>query len=157
MSPKSLCVKGDAVDYGKKIVNKNSKQNLTTMKRFYALCVMAAVCCASFAQAVIKFDKTTCDLGKFAAKKVQHCEFVFTNTGNEPLVIQQAYGSCGCTVPTAPQDPIKPGEKGVIKVQYNGKGKFPGAFKKPITVRSNASNAIVRLYIQGTMVVEEEK
>lgn len=127
------------------------------MKRFYALCVMATVCCASFAQAVIKFDKTTCDLGKFAEKKVQHCEFVFTNTGNEPLVIQQAYGSCGCTVPTAPKDPIKPGEKGVIKVQYNGKGKFPGAFKKPITVRSNASNAIVRLYIQGTMVVEEEK
>ena len=118
---------------------------------------MAAVCCASFAQAVIKFDKTTCDLGKFAEKKVQHCEFVFTITGSEHLVIQQPYVSCGCTVPTAPKDPIKPGEKGVIKVQYNGKGKFPGAFKKPITVRSNASNAIVRLYIQGTMVVEEEK
>ena len=116
---------------------------------------MAAVCCASFAQAVIKFDKTTCDLGKFAEKKVQHCEFVFTNTGNEPLVIQQAYGSCGCTVPTAPKDPIKPGEKGVIKVQYNGKGKFPGHFKKPVTVRSNASNQMVRIYVEGDMVSEQ--
>ena len=74
-----------------------------------------------------------------------------------PQLSQKTSVSGGCTVPTAPKDPIKPGEKGVIKVQYNGKGKFPGAFKKPITVRSNASNAIVRLYIQGTMVVEEEK
>ena len=107
------------------------------------------------AQAVIKFEKTTLDFGTFHEKKVQVGTFVFTNTGDKPLVIQQAYGSCGCTVATPPKDPIAPGEKGVIKVSYNGKGKFKGFFKKAITVRSNASNSIVRVYIQGNMLVDE--
>ena len=126
------------------------------MKRLLSLAAMCLLGASAYAQAVIKFEQTTIDLGKFAEKKVQSCEFVFTNTGTEPLVIQQAYGSCGCTVPTAPKEPVGPGEKGVIKVTYHGKGKFPGFFKKPITVRSNASNAIVRVYIQGTMLTDEK-
>lgn len=107
------------------------------------------------AQAVIKFEKTTNDFGKFKEEKVQTCEFVFTNTGDKPLVIQQAFGSCGCTVATPPKDPIAPGEKGVLKVSYDGKGKLKGFFKKAITVRSNASNAITRVYIQGNMEVKD--
>lgn len=71
------------------------------------------------------------------------------------MVIQQAFGSCGCTVATPPKAPIAPGAKGVIKVSYNGRGKFQGEFKKPITVRSNASNSIVRIYILGNMLVDE--
>ena len=77
------------------------------------------------------------------------------NTGDKPLVVQQAFGSCGCTVATPPKDPIAPGAKGVIKVSYNGKGKFKGFFKKAITVRSNASNSIVRVYVQGNMEVDD--
>ena len=120
--------------------------------------MLIAGICTSFAQAKIEFDKLTYNFGTFSeTTPVQKCTFTFTNKGDKPLVINQAVASCGCTVPTYTKTPIKPGEKGVIKVQYNGKGKCPGAFKKPITVRSNASNAIVRLYIQGTMVVEEEK
>ena len=56
---------------------------------------------------------------------------------------------------TPPKDPIAPGAKGVIKVSYNGKGKFKGFFKKAITVRSNASNSIVRVYVQGNMEVDD--
>lgn len=129
--------------------------NVMTMKRVYSLLALAFVCSAAFAQAVIKFEKSSFDFGKFIEKDVQSCEFVFTNTGNEPLVIQQAYGSCGCTVATPPKEPVAPGQKGVIKVTYNGKGKFVGFFKKPITVRSNATNAITRVYIQGTMVADK--
>lgn len=109
------------------------------------------MCSAMMAQAVIKFEETKIDFGKFTEDKPQTCQFVFKNTGDKPLVIQQAYGSCGCTVPSFPKDPIAPGQKGVIKVTYNGKGQFIGFFKKAVTIRSNASNAISRVYIQGTL------
>lgn len=106
------------------------------------------------AQAQIKFEKTMHNFGTFDEGQVQTCVFVFTNTGDEPLIIHQAYSSCGCTVPTFSKDPIKPGEKGEIKVSYNGRGKFPGSFKKPVTIRTNATNPIVRVYIEGVMTVE---
>lgn len=103
------------------------------------------------AQAVIKFDKTSHNYGKFTEDKPQTCVFKFTNTGNEPLVIHQAFASCGCTVPTFTKEPIAPGKTGEIKVVYNGKGKLPGHFKKTVSVRSNATNALVRVYIEGDM------
>lgn len=103
------------------------------------------------AQAVIKFEKTTHNYGKFTEDKPQTCVFKFTNTGNEPLVIHQAFASCGCTVPTFTKEPIAPGKTGEIKVVYNGKGKLPGHFKKTVSVRSNATNALVRVYIEGDM------
>lgn len=125
------------------------------MKRFLSLFIAALACQAMLAQAVIKFDKTVVNFGNFKEDRVQTCEFVFTNTGDKPLVIQQAYAACGCTVAAPPKAPVGPGKQGVIKVSYNGKGKFKGFFKKPITVRSNASNSIVRVYIQGNMIVDE--
>ncbi len=125
------------------------------MKRLFSLLAAVLFCASVMAQAVIKFEKTSLDFGKFRESKVQVGEFVFTNTGNKPLVIQQAFGSCGCTVATPPKAPIAPGSKGVIKVSYNGRGRFQGEFKKPITVRSNASNSIVRIYILGNMLVDE--
>lgn len=104
----------------------------------------------SFAK--IQFDKTSVDLGKFpASDPVRKCSFTFTNTGTAPLVIHQALASCGCTVPSYPKDPIKPGEKAKIEVTYNGTGKFPGHFQKTITVRSNATNEVVRLTLVGDM------
>lgn len=67
------------------------------------------------------------------------------------MVINQAVASCGCTVPSYTKTPIKPGEKGEIKVTYNGKGAFPGHFKKTITVRTNGVTELTRLYIEGVM------
>lgn len=104
------------------------------------------------AQAVIKFEKTTHDYGKFTEDTPQTYVFKFTNTGNEPLVIHQAFASCGCTVPTYTKESIAPGKSGELKVVYNGKGKLPGHFKKTVSVRSNATNALVRVYIEGDMV-----
>ena len=104
------------------------------------------------AQAQIKFDKTAHDFGKFSEEDpIVKCTFTFTNTGDKPLVINQAVASCGCTVPSYTKTPILPGKTGQIKVTYNGKGKFPGHFKKSITVRTNGKTEMTRLYVEGVM------
>ena len=105
--------------------------------------------------AQIKFEKTTHDFGSFSESNPKvTCVFAFENVGEQPLVINQAIASCGCTVPEYTKEPVKPGEKGEIKVTYNGAGKFPGHFKKSITVRTNGAVEMTRLYIEGDM--EEE-
>lgn len=107
-------------------------------------------------EAEITFEKTTHNFGSFpeSSPKVT-CTFSFKNTGDGPLVIHQAIASCGCTVPQYPKEPIKPGEGGQITVTYNGAGKFPGHFKKSITIRTNGKNEMTRLYIEGDMMPKE--
>ena len=108
------------------------------------------------APAQIKFEKNTHNFGTFSEKEpVVSCVFTYTNVGEQPLVINQAIASCGCTVPEYTKTPVKPGEKGQIKVTYNGEGKFPGHFKKSITVRTNGSVEMTRLYIEGDMTEAE--
>ncbi len=103
-------------------------------------------------QADIKFDKLVHNFGTFSeSNSVQKCTFVFTNTGNAPLVTNQAITSRGCTIPSYTKAPIKPGEKGKIEITYNGKGKFPGHFKKSITIRTNGATEMTRIYVEGTM------
>lgn len=107
-------------------------------------------------QAQIKFDKVDYDFGNFSESNPdQKCVFTFTNIGNAPLIINQAVASCGCTIPSYTKAPILPGKKGQIEVTYNGKCKFPGHFKKTITVRTNGIPEMTRLYIEGIM--EEAK
>lgn len=119
-------------------------------------CLFVCGIATTFAQAEIKFDKTVINFGKFseASPKVSGV-FTFTNTGDAPLIINQAVASCGCTVPEYTKKPIQPGQKGEIKVTYNGTGKFPGPFKKSITVRTNGKVEMTRLYVEGDM--EEKK
>ena len=108
----------------------------------------------AFAQkpAEIKFEKLTHDFGTFSEKNpVVTYTFIYTNVGEQPLVINQAVASCGCTVPEYTKTPVKPGEQGKLKVTYNGTGKFPGHFKKSITVRTNGAVEMTRLYIEGDM------
>ncbi|MCR5819934.1 MAG: DUF1573 domain-containing protein [Bacteroidaceae bacterium] len=103
--------------------------------------------------AEIKFDTLAYNFGTFSEKSpVVKCSFHFKNVGDAPLVIHQAIASCGCTVPTYTKSPIQPGGDGTIDVTYNGKGKFPGHFKKNISVRTNAkNNELIRLTIEGNM------
>lgn len=121
-------------------------------KLFVALAAFAFLGTASaMAQAAISFKKTTHNFGKFKEEKPQTYDFVFTNTGDKPLIVNQAVASCGCTVPTFTKEPIKPGKKGKISVVYNGKGKYPGSFKKTVTVYTNAQDEPFRLFIEGDM------
>ena len=102
--------------------------------------------------AQIKFEKTTHNFGSFSESNPKvTCTFTYTNVGEQPLVVNQAIASCGCTVPEYTKTPVQPGEKGEIKVTYNGAGKFPGHFKKSITVRTNGAVEMTRLYIEGDM------
>jgi hypothetical protein len=125
------------------------------MKKLFVIALMLTCgLTVAFAQkpAEIKFDKLTHDFGTFSEKSpVVTCVFTYTNVGEEPLIINQAIASCGCTVPEYTKTPVKPGEKGEIKVTYNGTGKFPGHFKKSITVRTNGAVEMTRLYIEGDM------
>ena len=120
---------------------------LTTILSIFAMVTFAA------GEAEIKFEKTSHDFGTFSESSPKvTCVFKFTNTGDKLLVIHQAIASCGCTVPQYPKEPIKPGEGGEIIVTYDGAGKFPGHFKKSITIRTNAKQEIIRLYVEGDMV-----
>lgn len=98
--------------------------------------------------AEITFEQETHDFGNIEYAGNGTYEFKFKNTGKEPLIISDAKGSCGCTVPTYPKNvPIKPGESQVIKVTYDTKR--AGNFNKTVTVTSNAKTASKLLTIKG--------
>ena len=100
--------------------------------------------------AKIEFETETIDYGTIENNADGNREFKFTNTGNAPLVITNAKGSCGCTVPTWPKEAIAPGESSVIKVHYATNR--TGAFSKSVTLISNAVNAPTKvLHIKGTV------
>jgi hypothetical protein len=93
------------------------------------------------------FENETIDYGTIDQNADGQREFAFTNNGNKPLIIMSATGSCGCTVPDAPKEPIAPGAKAVIKVKYDTNR--VGPFTKTVTVTSNASATPKTLTIKG--------
>lgn len=130
------------------------------MKKIITIAILLISCftmaMAQQSEAKIKFDKVSHDFGTFSENApVQECVFSFINEGNAPLIINQVLPSCGCTASTYTKAPVMPGKKGQIKITYNGKGKFPGHFKKTITVRTNGRPEMTRLYVEGVM--KEEK
>jgi hypothetical protein len=103
--------------------------------------------------AKIKFNKEVHDYGTVKYDGDGTCTFDFTNEGNEALVISNAKGSCGCTVPEWPKEPIAPGASASIKVKYDTKR--PGAINKSVTITSNAVNVeggIVTVRIKGEVL-----
>lgn len=77
-------------------------------------------------------------------------EFTFTNAGKDDLIITNAQGSCGCTVPQYPKEAIQKGGKGTIKVTFNSAGKM-GMQDKTVTITSNAKNSPRILHLKGTV------
>ena len=114
--------------------------------------LFSVMLCMAQGRAEITFEKTSHNFGEFPEEQPKvSCEIKFKNTGDGVLIIHQAIASCGCPVPQYTKAPIKPGEPGVIKITYDGTGKFPGHFRKSITIRTNAEKEIVRLYVEGDM------
>ncbi len=117
-------------------------------KVFFSLMMAAVATCATgsaFAQsepvqvvdgAKIEFEKMVHDYGSIEYGANGQCTFDFKNTGNAPLIISNAKGSCGCTVPSWPKEPIAPGATATITVKYDTKR--PGAINKSVTITSNA-------------------
>jgi hypothetical protein len=129
-------------------------------KIILAMAVVFTAASISFAQTktaasntavpVMKFEKDEHNFGTIRQGDKVTYEFVFENTGNEPLIISQAQGSCGCTVPEYPKNPMKKGEKGTIKVTFDSTGKM-GFQDKTITITSNAPDSPKILHVKGTI------
>jgi hypothetical protein len=104
----------------------------------------------------IKFDEMSYDWGTIKeGDKMTHI-FKFKNTGNHDLIISDARGSCGCTVPEWPKEPIKPGKGGDIKVVFDSAHKS-GQQSKTVTIAANTEPASIVLMIKGVVEAKEEK
>lgn len=102
----------------------------------------------------IKFDEEVFDFGRITqGEKVSH-SFTFKNTGTKNLIISGASGSCGCTVPEWPKEPILPGAEGVINVVFSSEGKR-GLQEKTITVATNCEPATRIIRIKTEVIVAE--
>jgi outer membrane biosynthesis protein TonB len=100
---------------------------------------------------VMTFDSVTHDFGDIKqGSKVDH-EFTFKNTGTNDLIITDAKGSCGCTVPEYPKEAVKPGESGKIKVSFNSDGKS-GNQSKTVTIFANTANGTEMLTIKSNVI-----
>ncbi len=99
---------------------------------------------------IFNFEEEVIDYGDIAQNSDGERSFVFENVGKSPLIITQVKGSCGCTVPTKPEEPIMPGKTGVIKVKYATNR--VGAFSKTITITSNASEPTKVLRVKGRVL-----
>jgi hypothetical protein len=97
---------------------------------------------------VMSFAKTEYDFGKIKQGEVVSHTFEFTNTGKQPLIIESASASCGCTAPDWTKTPVAPGEKGTVKVEFNSTGKF-GQQAPMVTIRANTEPNIVRVSMKG--------
>lgn len=104
------------------------------------------------ATASIKFDEDLYDFGTISQGDIVEHTYEFTNTGDVPLIIENASASCGCTVPEWPKDPIAPGEKGKIQVKYDSKGK-QGPQDKQITIRANTNPNFTKVSLKGNVNV----
>ncbi|HQU99816.1 MAG: DUF1573 domain-containing protein [Bacteroidia bacterium] len=102
----------------------------------------------------ISFEEELHDFGTLPFGGNGNFDFKFTNTGKEPLVISNAKGSCGCTVPKWPKEPIMKGQTGSINVNYDTKR--VGPFTKTVTINSNAKTASKTITIKGNVMSQEE-
>ena len=100
--------------------------------------------------AMIEFDKTSFDFGTVAEGDVVNAEFTVTNAGKTDLIITKASPSCGCTVPTWPKEPIKPGESSKVIAKFNTNGK-PNKQVKSITLFTNTAKGREILTIRGNV------
>ncbi|MDH3322999.1 MAG: DUF1573 domain-containing protein [Flavobacteriaceae bacterium] len=103
-----------------------------------------------FTGPVFEFESEVIDYGEIAQNSDGNRVFTFKNIGKSPLIITQVKGSCGCTVPTKPEEPIMPGETGEIKVKYATNR--IGPFSKTITITSNAFESKKVLRVKGRVL-----
>lgn len=148
-------------------MNRFEKQNkIIALMKNVLLAILTFVSLGVFAQngslnlvseggAVISFDNETLDYGTIEQNADGERFFKITNTGTEPLIISSCKGSCGCTVPQCPKEPVLPGQSTTIKVKYDTNRL--GMFTKSVTVSSNATEPEKTVKITGNVVAPAEK
>lgn len=105
--------------------------------------------------AKLAFDESTeFKFGSIKEGEVVNHDFSFTNTGNVPLLITKAKSTCGCTVPSYPEQPIAPGERGVISVRFDSQNKY-GRQRKAVSITANTYPATSVVYVDGEVINEK--
>ena len=104
--------------------------------------------------AEISFEKESHDFGKIPQGIPATYEFMFTNAGKEPLIVNNVQKTCGCTVTQWTKTPVMPGQTGTVTAQYNAARE--GKFRKPIHVHSNAKNDKITLYFEGEVLKKSD-
>ena len=102
----------------------------------------------------IELSQDFFDFGEMNQKESVNTEFILKNTGDAPLLIRSAKGSCGCTVPEWPKEPVAVGNEAIIKVTFNS-GNKKGKQNKTVTLVTNAIPSTKVLTIKGTVLVPE--
>jgi len=108
------------------------------------------------AQPLLTFEEKEYDFGTITEGEIVEHNFNFTNTGNAPLVIINAKGSCGCTVSKWPKEPIAPGASGSFLVSFNSKGK-PNLQNKQVTITANTEKGKEILKIRAQVTPKGKK
>jgi hypothetical protein len=137
------------------------------MKQILAILIVFVGTALSFAQTApstpaapsaggpkLVWENTTIDYGEIKKGSDKVRKAIFFNKGTEPLVIKNARGSCGCTVPTWPKEPIMPGEQGVIEISYDTQR--VGPINKTVTVQTNEGEEETKIYIKGNISADED-
>jgi hypothetical protein len=102
---------------------------------------------------IMTFAVSEHDFGDIKPGSVVRHTFEFTNTGKSPLLIQDATASCGCTTPSWTKEPVAPGGKGTIEVQFNSQGKT-GLQNKSVAIRGNTQPSVTTVMIKANVLPE---
>lgn len=127
------------------------------MKKVMIAFIFSIATVASFAQVkvdeVVKFKEVKYDFGKIKQGVPVNHEFVFTNNGARPVIIENAMASCGCTTPSWPQQPVMKGKTAGIKAGFNAAA--TGPFDKTITVKVQGFDQPMTLRIVGEVLTAD--
>ncbi|MES2848512.1 MAG: DUF1573 domain-containing protein [Bacteroidota bacterium] len=128
------------------------------MKRILLSAAVFALTTTAFAQKkiadVAKFASETIDFGKIKQNVPQKGTFIVTNISNEPLIIEQANPTCGCTISDYTKEPIAPGKTGVINATYNAAN--PGHFDKHLTVKFAGVDEVKSITFTGDVIPADQ-
>jgi len=92
------------------------------------------------------------DAGEVARGEVVEATFKLKNTGSYPLVIGEVKGSCSCTVADKPEDPIAPGEEGVIKATVTTQAASPGPLSKTVNIMANTEPSLTQVVVKAKVI-----
>jgi hypothetical protein len=143
---------------GRPATGRNQPKPVVSMKRsLLSMAAMLMLATASFAHFLVAsfgWANATQDVGRIRQGKPVTVSYTFINTGNTPLVITSAKGSCGCTGVEYVKEAVMPGAKGEIRATFNAAAL--GTFNKSVFVESNVEGGVATLYFKGEVVAEEK-
>lgn len=100
----------------------------------------------------LEYDKLMHDFGEVKAGSTNTCQFIVTNTGDKPLIIEKVSASCGCTTPKKPEKPIAPGKSDIIEVAFKPNPGQENEIQKTVTVEANTIPHETKIEIKAFVI-----